>query len=131
MPIYQFECRGEKRHQFEQYLPLTTSDWPACLAPECAQPVDRIWSITCDGARNGAYSAYPYTTCHINGKPIEIKSSRHLSQIEKQFKVRLRDDKSYIDEAPRTMGGRRSKESVERGRQIMRDIMASIPRGSR
>ena len=109
MPLYSYECSAKEIPvRYEAYVPRYSSPAPAC--PECggSDRVEKIWDIT----QRSGYSAYPYITTNINGKPIEIKSARHLSQIEKQYNVRCRDDKSYIDEDP--MRGMREKNERKR-----------------
>jgi hypothetical protein len=126
VPIYQYSCT-KGAHEFEGYAALTTSPNPPCL--ECGEETEKVWKL---GTGHHGSMIYPYVTYHINGKRIEIQNSRHLSQIEKRYNVRLRDDKSYADEAPVSgKGVAPSKEAVERGRQMMRDIMASVPRERR
>lgn len=126
MPIYQYSCKSGS-HEFESYAALTTTPDPPCL--ECGGETEKVWKL---GTAHAGSMIYPYVTYHINGKRIEIQSSRHLSQLEKRYNVRLRDDKSYPDETPvNSRSVAPSKESVERGRQMMRDIMATAPRERR
>lgn len=126
MPIYSYECNGAHEGGpvlFDAYVPLTTG---MAECPEChtSEKLERIWSIT---NRTGSM-IYPYTTYHITGQPLEIKSSRHLSQIEKQYRVRLRDDRDYVDEPTRREDSRAYREANaarrERGMQMFREIRA-------
>ncbi len=109
--------------EWEAYVPSFQSPMPECELCNSNLRVDKVWRIT---PRTGQ-SVYPYITTHITGKPLEIKSSRHLSQIEKQYKVRLRDDKTYEQEngmsreVPRHIREQRMAR-YEAARQMLRDM---------
>ena len=109
MPIYSYECNAEETPvRFEAYVPRCDSPLPECPGCGKSDKLEKIWTIT----QRGGQSVYPYITTNINGKPIEVKSSRHLSQLERQYNVRLRDDRSYIDEDP--MAGAREVNAKRR-----------------
>ena len=111
MPLYAYECTAkEVPVRFEQYVFSWKSPLPEC--PDClsAEKVEKVWHT--GNTRNEAASVYPYITTNINGSPIEVQSSRHLSQLERQYNVRLRDDRSYIDEDP--MAGAREVNAKRR-----------------
>lgn len=90
MPIYSFQCPSE--HEFEGFLVKFDSPNPVC--EECGQATERIWRAR--GARRAA-SGFPFTTTHLNGKPIEVTSESHLQSLCKQYGVTHRPDNGFIE----------------------------------
>lgn len=90
MPTYSYECRscGE---QWEGIVPYSSSPNPVCT---CGGESEKIWKIT---PRTG-YQIFPYTTTHLTGEEIEIRSASHLKELERKYNVRLRDDKAWEQE---------------------------------
>jgi hypothetical protein len=89
MPVYCYTCQKCEK-EWDSYVPLTTSPNPAY---SCGSPSERIWKVS---HAKGA-DTYPYTTSHITGSPIEIRSPAHLKEIEKKHGVRLRDDAGWLE----------------------------------
>jgi predicted nucleic acid-binding Zn ribbon protein len=89
MPVYDFKCPGCGNARLDVYV-HGFSDRPRC---NCGQEMEKQWSssITDTGS-----SIYPYTTSHITGSPIEIKSPSHLRSLERTHGVRLRDDAAFL-----------------------------------
>jgi hypothetical protein len=89
MPIYDFKCPKCGAAKLDVYVPNFT-DRPRC---NCSETMEKLWSSY--GNSSGS-SIYPYTTTHITGEPIEIRSPAHLRSIEKEHGVRLRDDAGFL-----------------------------------
>lgn len=56
--------------------------------------MERDWHGEARTHRPG--SAFPYTTTHITGKPVEVQSLAHLRQLEKRHGVVQRDDNAWL-----------------------------------
>ena len=72
-------------------MPYSSTPNPACA---CGGESEKIWKIT---PRTG-YQIFPYVTTHLTGEPIEITSESHLHELEREHGVRLRDDKTWLEE---------------------------------
>lgn len=90
MPIYHLEC-GACAHSFERYHQRFSDPNAAC--EKCGGATERVWQ----DIQRGATQIFPYTTTHLTGEPIEIRSAKHLRQLEKQHGVQLRDDVAYTE----------------------------------
>lgn len=92
MPTYDFQCsKQECGQQFEAYVPLVGQ-----LAPctSCGGVTEKVWSIT----HRTAASAFPYVTTNIlpGGKPIEVKSAKHLDELCRRHNVTHRPDAAWL-----------------------------------
>lgn len=68
---------------------------PACA--KCSTPMERDWHAEHAPTGFSVGSVFPYTTTHITGQPIEIKSESHLKSLCKQHGVRHRPDAAFIE----------------------------------
>ena len=96
MPFYVWECEkceGPRTETFEHK--------PEPKAPLCGGCGERMAHDLMGEARSGVEhvpaSGFPYVTKHITGKPIEVKSARHLESLCKQHNVTHRPDAAWID----------------------------------
>ncbi len=95
MPIYGFRCTRNEKHTEEHYYPVR-GEVAERECETCGAAMTRDLRVE---ARNHVpASAFPYVTKNITGKPIVVKSSAHLEQLQREHGVRLRDDCEYIDE---------------------------------
>lgn len=93
MPIFDLACTKCAALQMDVYVPVRGQN-PACA--KCAEPTEP--TIISLGVTHKGTSVFPYTTTHITGKPIEIKSPGHLQEICKVHNVRLRDDNAFLEQ---------------------------------
>lgn len=116
MPIYGFRCTKDEKHTEEHYYPFRSEELGrACES--CGAPMVR--DLRVEARTHIPSSAFPYVTKNITGKPIVVRSSEHLRQLEKEHGVRLRDDCEYIEEEFR---GVENRFSVDREGKLKSDF---------
>lgn len=89
MPTFSYTC--ENGHEFDAYQSSWKEPNPVC---ECGGISERVIR----SSKHIPSSAFPYTTTHLNGKPIEVKSSKHLEQLCKQYGKVHRPDAAWVTE---------------------------------
>ncbi len=108
MPLYQLQCSA-CQHSFEKYHHRFSD--PNAECEKCGGATERVWN----DVQRGATSIFPYTTTHLTGSPIEIKSASHLRQLEKQHGVRLRDDAAFTEKQYKGFNWRTRKQEYSEG----------------
>ncbi len=90
MPTFSYECSNG--HEFDAYQASWREPNPECEV--CSASTERV--IRSD--KHIASSAFPYITTHLNGKPIEVKSAKHLEQLCKEHGKIHRPDAAWVTE---------------------------------
>jgi hypothetical protein len=109
MPVYSFSCK-ECKNEFEAYVTKIGGDSPCSCGSES---VEKVWAIT---QRSGTM-CFPYVTTNIHpdGKPIEIKSEKHLQQLCKEYGVVHRPDAAWLEKERIGYNFRTKKQEYKEG----------------
>lgn len=91
MPTFSYECGcGNEFDAFQQ-------SWrePNEVCSKCGATAERVLRST----RHIPASVFPYVTSHISGKPLEVKSAKHLEQLCKEHGKVHRPDAAWVTES--------------------------------
>jgi hypothetical protein len=86
--VYNWSCEDCK--VLEEAYVHSFKDVREC---KCGKPMEKVWSL---GVSQSGYSGFPFTTSHITGSPIEVRSPQHLRDLCKIHGVTPRDDAGWL-----------------------------------
>jgi putative FmdB family regulatory protein len=107
MPTFSYEC--PEGHEFDEFAFNWKAPNPACT--KCGAATERVVRSN----RHIPASVFPYTTTHLNGQAIEVKSSKHLEQLCKKYGKVHRPDAAWAEEHYEGYDLRSQSQSYSRG----------------
>lgn len=107
MPVFDWSCSCG--HEEEAYV---HSHREVHSCSKCGAEMVREWSL---GARHQGSSAFPFTTTHLNGKPIEVTSESHLRELCKEHGVTHRPDNAFLEKTFKGVNPRTGKPEYHEG----------------